>query len=346
MMTRKRVGLLALAIMVLVIGVYALQRVTSERSDHRSWSTVQAPSEREWIPSHVDLLDLHEPISRHLVQPVGDIRVRGDTLFVADFGDGMRIKQFATDGRLLGAIGNGPGEGPGEIQHATHFHVRDGEVWVADSRARAISRFKTDGTFLDRFNVEQHPMRVTESRGRVVLLRMGPAGLFQILDPSGTVIRTFGTLVSDQTKNFMALGGHVLEGPSGGFIYVPSYASHLYYFDAEGEIERVVQTGDRREFPSVHADASGGGVRYHAPDPPVKNLRASVSGEVLYLHVHFRRKQGESYQVLDRYDWKTGTYINSVRLPIQVLGITVHEDRLYCTGDTTVYAFRFEMDAG
>jgi len=233
---------------------------------------------------------------------VGDVVVHGDTLLVADFGDEMRIKQFTPRGQLLGTIGNGLGEGPGEIQHATRFHVRGGDVWVADSRARAISRFSTDGTFLDRFNVEHHPMRITASRGRVVLLRMGPAELFQVLDLSGTVVRTFGTLVSDQTKNFMALGGHVLKGPGGGFIYVPKYASYLYYFDAEGEIERVVQTVDRRDFPSVDAASSEGGVRYQAPDPPVQNLSVSVSDEILYLHVHFRRGQEQSYQVLDRYD--------------------------------------------
>jgi len=321
------------------LGWFMLQDSRYAATKHEPKS--QLPTDRTWIERDLEYVQWEAPVYKHLFRPV-QVKIHDGEMYISDFGDSMKVKRFSLDGQLLNTIGNGRGEGPGELQLAADFHVADGEVWVADSRARNVSRFTVDGTFLDRFDADFHPLRVTKSQGRVVLMRMGPAELFQIIDTTGTVARTFGDLVSNQTTNFMALNGNLVVGPEEDFIYVPKYASYLYYYSAEGELRNVVQTIDRRAFPSVQKDESGGGVRYQAPDPPVKTLSASVSDGILYLHTYFRQEDRESYQVLDRYDWASGAYLNSIRLPFQVPNLSVHGDNVYCMGDTTVYAFHFE----
>ena len=333
-------SLIVIAGVVGGLGWFVLQDSRYAATKHEPKS--QLPTDRTWIERDFESLSLEDAFGRHLFNPAGNIEINGDALFVTDFDDGMRIKRFSLDGQLLNTIGNGRGEGPGELQLAADFHVADGEVWVADTRARHVSRFTVEGTFLDRFNADSNPLRVTASRGRVVLMRMGPAELFQIIDTTGTVARTFGDLVSNQTKNFMALDGHLVAGPEEGFIYVPKYASYLYYYSTEGELDNVVQTIDRRAFPSVQADESGGGIRYGAPSPPVQVFSASVSEGILYLQMYFRREDEPSVHVLDRYDWASGSYINSTRLPIRPYATSVHDDKIYCLRDTTVTAFRFE----
>lgn len=81
--------------------------------------------------------------------------------------------------------------------------------------------------------------------------------LFHEVDTTGKVVRTFGELVMDQTQNAMALDGTFAPRDDGGFIYAPTYASYLYYYDASGVFEKLVQTIDRLKFPGTNVGGNG-----------------------------------------------------------------------------------------
>ena len=218
-------------------------------------------------------------------------------------------------------------------------------MWIADTNSRLVSTFTTEGTYLSRFTTPSLMLRITRlPNNNLVLMAIMSTDLFYQVDTTGEVVRTFGELVMEQTQNPMALGGSFVSRDDDGFIYAPTYASYLYYYDASGVFEKLVQTIDRLKFPGTKSKEKGVGIVFFAPTSDIVINNTSVHEGIIYLHSKFKKKKIESgsLSVLDRYDLQTGSYISSTRLPFSTREAVVYGERLYCSHDTTVTVLRFK----
>ena len=334
--------LVTLAGLVALIGILALSDNKSDPAVKHTYIE-QEQTERIWVEQEFESVKLKVPLHEALYNP-GPMKLRDDNIYIIDYGD-MLLKRFSLDGELLNTIGLGRGQGPGELGTITDYYVRDSVVWIADPDTRSVSMFTTEGTYLSRFTTPSPMPRITRlPNNNLVLMAMMNVDLFHEVDTTGELVRTFGELVMDQTQNAMALDGTFAPRDDGGFIYAPTYASYLYYYDASGVFEKLVQTIDRLKFPGTKSEEKGVGVAFFAPTSDIVINNTSVHEGIIYLHSKFTKKKIESghLSVLDRYDLQTGSYISSTRLPFPVREAVVYGDRLYCSHDTTVTVLRFK----
>jgi len=150
-------------------------------------------------------------------QPVGLITGEDGTRYVLD-GKDMRVLKFDREGSYLGSFGR-EGEGPGEFSRPVALAMLPGEtILIADDGNRRLSRFTTDGRFLDSITLQRElgQIRVDhdgtvylhgQSRGMVVSMMMGGGDteegstLIDILDDTGERVGGFG--VVEEYEGFM-----------------------------------------------------------------------------------------------------------------------------------------------
>ncbi len=150
-------------------------------------------------------------------QPIGLITGRDGTRYVLDAKD-MRVLRFDREGSYLGSFGR-EGEGPGEFSAPVALALLPGEViLIADSGNRRLSRFTTDGRFLDSETLQRGlgQIRVDrsgrvhihdQSRGMTISIMMGvedskeESTLIDILDDAGERVGGFGLV--EEYEGFM-----------------------------------------------------------------------------------------------------------------------------------------------
>ena len=82
------------------------------------------------------------------VIPRSPITVLADGTFMTATYQQGRLARWTPDGAFMHALGNGPGEGPGEFNHAIGLaQVNEGEVVVLTG-LRTVHWYSTDGSFL------------------------------------------------------------------------------------------------------------------------------------------------------------------------------------------------------
>jgi hypothetical protein len=263
------------------------------------------------------------------------LRLFGDRLFVLD-GPYMNVKRYGLNGELEAVYGNGRGQGPGQFQAITSFWARSKEVvWISDPSAREVYQFRYDGTFVESFHPEFPPMRVTALRkDRLVLQMFAQSKLFALVSKKGEVQKRFGEISNG--AHGMSFGASMFPRPDGGFVWAPYYASYLFFYNENAELDRRMELIDGHQFPRT--DSGPGGA---APDDlPQETLNVSITAETIFVTTLLRNRE-PTVSVLDRYDRESGQYLGSVRLPSDGYNYIVHNGMIYGeVADTTLQAFR------
>lgn len=259
-------------------------------------------------------------------------------LYVLDWND-TQIKRLSIESEThTHTIGAGRGQGPGEAQSITDVHVSDSGVWVPDPDAANISHFDHTGTFIDRYSVQGHPMRVTGSGGTIATLAYGAYPLFKLIRSETGDISEFGTHLSEIDPTGMTVGGHLAPRPAGGFIFVAQYAGRLFFYDNEGKMERAVATIDGHDFSERNTEDTGRGQRTMAPDVQIQTLGVSIHDDIMYLRVH---DQSNDFWYIDRYDATGGRYLDSSRFRWKASDFQVSDDGTYVISDTSIVRFDY-----
>lgn len=264
------------------------------------------------------------------------LRILGDQLFVLD-GAHWNVKRYALNGELEAVYGNGRGQGPGEFQSPTSFSVTGKEaVWIADPNAQEVSRFRyDDGTFVESFHPEFSALRVgAVDEDRLALQMFARPKLFALVDEKGEVQKRFGEISNG--AHGMSFDGSLFPRPSGGFVWVPTYASYLFFYDENADLDRRMELIDGHSFPQTGSSPGGA-----APDDlPHETFNVSVTAETIFVTT-LLRNQEPTASVLDRYDRDSGQYLGSVRLPSDGFRYLVHDGTIYGgAADTTLQAYR------
>ncbi|MFB6097665.1 MAG: hypothetical protein ABEK84_00830 [Salinibacter sp.] len=273
-------------------------------------------------------------------------KIYNDRLFVWD-GPSMTIKRYSMDGELEATYGNGQGQGPGQFQHISSFApVGTEEVWIVDSRTKDITRFRYDGTLVDRFRTEFKPYRMTVAgKDRLVVQRMLEPKLFALLNAEGEVLKRFGKVIDEpQDRYSLILEGQMFPNPDGGFIWAPLYASYLYFYSKDGTLERRIELIDGHRFPVEQMQP--GPLQSDIEGPPQRTHGVSLTDEEIFVNVTSTEpvKEGESgaVAVLDRYDRSTGKYLDSKVIRAGGTFYKVYDGMLYgvAYSDTTLNKLR------
>ena len=262
-------------------------------------------------------------------------------IYVLDYGD-FRIKMFSPAGKLVRAFGAGRGTEAGAFTSPTGFSVRPGgDLWVCDPGQRRITQFGPDGQV--RAVLPQSPTDRLATVGDL-LVTMAPPGadaLFEVYSLSGERLNSFGEVVADQQREWIALDGTVAGDEEGrGFVYGGRYLGVLAGYGTGGERRFIVQTIDGAARPKV-LDIEG--KRKIRTDATQAVLSLSVVGDELY--VLSGAAGGEVGQVLDVYDKRDGGYRFSLKLPVAARQAVVRAGHVYAVGGGGVTVWRFGQGA-
>ncbi len=267
-------------------------------------------------------------------------KIEGEDVFILD-GGSQTIKRFDKTGALIAEIGNGVGNGPGEVRKITDFLVRDDRIWVVDPRARTVSAFRQDGTYLSRFRTDHRPMRIGPMGDDLVLMQIGPdPSLFYQVDSTGTVLKTFGDIGDDPTG--MTLYGTFGRHPHAAFTYAPALASIAYVYDEQGKRIQTIEFPDGYDLPSPQRREEDGGARVSIPEVPVETQGVGASDRGVSVYSVANHEQArETPALLDRYG-ADGSYNYSVALPHSFSKVHVQGTRVAGVRDTTVFVYNLD----
>ncbi|MBN4056100.1 hypothetical protein JYT20_00090 [Rhodothermus sp. AH-315-K08] len=260
-----------------------------------------------------------------------DVQVEDGFVYVSDAP--VRLLRFDSSGRFVNQIGTGPGRGPGELLGYTDFLVQGDYVWIASLQSRSLSKYKLDGTHISSTGTEPGAYRLAKPGDSLVVHRPDPTlPLLRIGDDGGQGAG-FGGSIAEQGF-LMDVSGYLASTYSGKFIYAATYASVLYEFDTSGNIERVIPTLDGVPFPTR---TQGDVQRARSSDQEVFVRDVAVDDGIIYVNTLYRREPRES--VIDLYDYSSGKYMRSLRLPYAIRKMDVDKGRVYAVRDTSVVTF-------
>lgn len=296
----------------------------------------QEVEERTFNDWTLEKVTFEEPVS------VGDVmilRLFNNHIFVADRAY-REVKRFTLNGELTAVYGNGAGQGPGEFQNLNAFWVqKNGEVWIVDQRANEISRFRPDGKFVESFHPDFPPHQIAAlGEDQLVVHMLSQSKVFALLNKEGTVLKRFGTVIDrPQASYTFALDADMYPRPNGGFIWAPRFASYLFFYGADGTLERRIELIDGHPFPIDKMEPNPMRATARDLQRPHRTFGVSVTEEAIFVNILENRSDAT---VVDRYDRETGKYIDSFRLPSGGSRYHVHDGRVYGAADTTLRAYR------
>ncbi len=207
------------------------------------------------MPDVIGDTELYKPLRS------GDVAVSDNGhVFIVDF-DEARLLHYNEAGKRLEDIGR-KGKGPGEFQNPTRVWYEDGHLFVHDAGMSAVSKFKADGSFVERATFQSVP-RMTKTPGGWLMLNVfqadedGNITLYQTdnMLKNKTAIVTFpkkvsggelrvemdGSSVPKVPYNPVSDDYHLIGGPQTPFAFL-SYPGNLKVDVIDTRTKKVVRT--------------------------------------------------------------------------------------------------------
>lgn len=277
-----------------------------------------------------------------------------NSLFVGDYGD-MRIKQFSPEGALIRVYEDTSRSGRGGNRHLMGYTVTPaGELYVQDHRHREMLRFDAaSGIMQETIPLDYRPYRLLSMGSHLVAQALVSDSLFRVYDGDSDIVAEFGKLIENQRLEATEIAGDIVPASQPGqFIFAPSRASYLIWYDLEGnEIRRVV-TPDRIPLRKKGV-GSLGNLNFMRPEqsrPEASNVRVydlATDGDRLYVSMsELVEESGSSYSYVDIYALESGNYLHSFRLPSLANDIVVMNGIFYYVERNSERIRAFEMRTG
>ena len=267
-------------------------------------------------------------------------------VYVYEFGAG-RLVALAADGRIRWSFGR-LGSGPGEFSNVRDMKIdTDGKIWLYDVGNQRVTRLTPSGELDLEIRVA-----AAERGEQMVPVDDTTAAIFTFADTTPIVlVAESGEVLDRRTLPWPAFESlHVLQrqgvavSNSFGWGYLLGQGNGWFVFERGGRrrtqsyvehnpMAELVREGTARmQATRISGDAS------------CTACSAALMGDTLV--VHFGGASEQKYRLLDRYDWRTGEYLSTIVLPLQVPRVTVYGDRvyvLYLSGYPTLMALRYRV---
>lgn len=190
------------------------------------------------------------------------------------------VKSFSMNGELLGTVGGGKGEGPGQFLFPTYLTVDGkGNLYVTDTLNSRVQVFDPDGKYVKSFGQRgsawgmfDKPKGVAlDGFGNVYVVDSGWSNV-QIFNQKGQVLLFFGGRgpIPGMLKNPTAI---VIDKKNR--IYVADYLNHRV------EVYQLVNTSAEDSFLNPAAETKGGdaGQKEVAKNPAQQNEKSAKGGD-------------------------------------------------------------------
>lgn len=355
----RMIGIFALGIFLGTAGVVGFvlynKHSSSGTPDVPEVETVKSDTSRVWrddMPGPERSLHSN---SRDSVYRAVALSSYKKTLLIGDYGD-MQIKRLSPDGALMRMYRDTTRRGRGGNRHLMGFSVTpSGLLVVQDHRHREMLWFEADsGRLLSVDSLGYRPYRLASVGDHLVSQAIASDTLFRVYNREGERISEFGKLKEDQRSEATEIAGDIIRAANPGrFIFAPSRAGFLVWFDLQGNEMRRVLTPDRNIMREKGIGPLGNidFIRSRQNGPITRNVRVydlDTDGEYLYVSMSERdRETGRSFSFADVYELDTGAYLYSFRLPTLANDIVVMENTLYYLerNSERLRAFRLRADS-
>jgi hypothetical protein len=223
--------------------------------------------------------------------------VDDEEIYILDYGN-HKVKVFNMEGVLEREMGNGRGEGPGQVIHAGEFDVERDTIWMVDLRGRKVVKYTKNGKYIGQFRVN-HPINKIETLGDDIVVR-NPAGVepFVRYSKGGVRLSSFGNIGKKGADNPISVTGHMAQVDSSSFAYLTHYASYVFKysnFDLKNELILV----DGQKFSDGEEKNDSGGVRYMSPDVDVQYLEISTDNENTFVLTQVEKRAVSKNVLID-----------------------------------------------
>ena len=309
--------------------------------------TDSIPTERVWLVNSLKKIDISSQINDSLYSPM-IMKSYHDVLFIADFSD-MQIKRFTSSGEYIDYFGENIGRGPSDFLMIPDFTVLQDTLYVMDANAFSIKLFNTNTReHIRNIKLKYLGSRVTTTSNKIVTQsNILPEKLFRVYDQKDSVKSVFGITTKTEISNSLSFDGKILSNNKAKeIIYIPFYASYLFYFNEEGTTLRTIKTIDRQEFPKSEQSSTGIG----APNPDIQVYGTAQTDDYLFLQ-YIRAPQTESdnslftelHSYIDIYTISGERYIGSIPLPYVTREISIIGSNLFISNYNTNEIEAFEL---
>ena len=299
-------------------------------------AVAQLLEERKWLDA--SLRELHRlPLDSSVtIFMPGTIRVGADgSLFYFDLGDKI-IKQFDLNGQFIRSFG-GPGKGPGEFNLVTDFGlIGDTILYASDPYQRKVTFFSIERAAYLRSvsGIPGYRYRLTKE-GRAYWSGEFQDSLFST-SMDGQNVRRFGTLIHDQRRNSIVLGGRI-HAYNEHLLYIPTRYPAIFQWDSTGTLVYARTTPDfgRGSAPEVERTADRMIAR---PIGRALNSTSAVFGDELVVLV----PTFDTTDAFDVYDSLSGDYQHSLLAPVGRTYFALYDpgrQRVWQVMDTTTVVY-------
>jgi hypothetical protein len=237
------------------------------------------------------------------------------------------------------------GEGPGEFQVIQAIRVdANGVTHVLDRQSSRITRLAPDGTMLstvrtppgvwfsmavveDGYILESPDAQIPFQYIPVSDMGAGEGGGPEVI--SALEGRPFGLPWDGFTElSIVQRQGRVIAGRDDRWAYAFSFGNGWIPFRGFTPLDYLGQSIEHTDFPGLLSGDTEDGTFERMVDRPTNSTASGwISGDT--LHIHFGGGTEDNYQIVDRYDWASGDYLDSVRLPDRATTVTRSGDVYY-----------------
>jgi hypothetical protein len=342
---KNKILLIIISVIVIIVIVIIINPSSSQDEFVNTLDVSAEEFNRTYTP--FNKVDTHVISDTTKIFRPATVRIYNDQIYISDFSN-FTIYIFAEDGMQTGKIETGRGQGPGEFAHLTDFDVCAEKIWAVDSQNLRISSFSLKTSeVINTISVERRPTRITCLKDGFVVKWFGSELLFSKFDYSGNEIKNFGKIIEDQILHSVSLDGTIRSNKEDKFVYIPFYASLIYYFDGEGNLIHVLKAADGFSFPATRRE----GAVFFAPDFVLHRDGYIDGAGNLYVYKQLPGKKNnqdewidEQYSVIDKYNLIKGVYEKSIEVPF------MHSSVMFNSKVNTIFsanyekAFRHQLD--
>jgi hypothetical protein len=181
------------------------------------------------------------PSDDSFIGQVRDLKVNNGEVFVADY-QRNEVLVYTRDGALLRQIGEGNGEGPGELRYIGRIDVSGDSVFVANNGNRRFDLFHREGSFIETYARQYFAtydfIFADGALHGQAFFRERPNRLISRINRDGNVEEHFGDMYFENEDVVHSASEGRIHKEQDRLVYVPSKYETVRVFEDTTETHR------------------------------------------------------------------------------------------------------------
>jgi len=284
---------------------------------------VQEATQRQ-ISSGLEQVDLIKPDTLY---NGGIIKTFENHIYVLDYKPEPRLLKINPEtNTIVTEYGKGKGRGPGELLNPTDFDVTsNGSVWVADHPSSRIVMFGPQGSYHDEWVIKHVPYKISLTRSNEVFIHSTGDPTIKLADSLQNILWNSEQLVENPKRWAYVLNGFVMATEDErSALFISNYAGIIVKYNHNGSLTFARRTINYEQNiswkPIPGLDYRAFQIDRTSLDHAVAN--GFIKDDNIYVLVQFYGDGERLRQVIDVYSTVDGSYVQSMKVPEPVRGIS------------------------